>query len=174
MDVNRVLQNTRQYFQGIPSSSPTTGELAPGASVGYSSPPVSSSATSTATSATNPFPSYQQQNLSTQSLLWSSSSSPSPSASAPMQNVSVPVYLSTTIPSQSGYPQSGVSSAGSMTPVSSVTYPRTYPAGTSTVATPYRVYENSIDVSSNTKSMRAGPTNTFAQQTKYTAPSITR
>lgn len=48
MDVNSVLQNTRQYFQGIPSSSPASGELAPGASVGYSSPPVSSTATSIA------------------------------------------------------------------------------------------------------------------------------
>ena len=56
MDVNTVLQNTRQYFQGVPTSSPASGELAPGASVGYNSPPVSSTATVTATSATNPYP----------------------------------------------------------------------------------------------------------------------
>lgn len=92
MDVNSVLQNTRQYFQGIPSSSPATGELAPGASVGYSSPPVSSTATSVTPSAA--YPPYPGNHYP-QTSSWRSTQSSSQNAYH---------YTPTTVPATNGQP----------------------------------------------------------------------
>lgn len=157
MDVNSVLQNTRQYFQGIPSSSPASGELAPGASVGYNSPPVSSSATSTAISATNPFPPYKQ---SFSQSSWNGSTSSSAAAAA-QQNVA---YRPS---SASNYTQP------ISTPISSVAnnvpYPRNY-SPTITSAS-YHFYDNSGRHSKTLPSISAS---SYAPHHNYTAPSITR
>ncbi len=147
MDVNSVLQNTRQYFQGIPSSSPASGELAPGPSVGYNSPPVSS----TATSATNPYPyqpSYSQGS-------WNAAASSS--ATSPF-NAPNAVHYSSASPSPV------------VTAVNNTPYPRNYsPAVAGSAA--YHFYEKA---GRSAKALPPTSASAFVPQPTYTAPSITR
>jgi len=159
MDVNSVLQNTRQYFQGVPTSSPASGELAPGASVGYNSPPVSSTATVTATSGTNPYPSpFQQQ--------------PFPPPPPPQQQQTVPWSTSNTHHAANAYHTSS-SSTASLVANNAVAaaYSRNYPP--TSMSAKYHMYENAVRSSPKMPSSPNMPP--FAPQHNYLqAPSVTR
>lgn len=163
MDVNSVLQNTRQYFQGVPTSSPASGELAPGASVGYNSPPVSSTATVTATSASNPFPPYQPQTFSQQPpTTWNSSNSGGGGVGGGGGFQNAPNI----------YHQSSAST--SLVQNNAITaYSRNYPPPTTSMSTPYHLYENAIRPSP--KMLPSSPNILpYTQQHNYLAPSVTR